>query len=245
MVELRRCVVSVGMVVGRRGAPWCRQPTGRCSRLDFCTPGWSGSGRLACGLFIFGSFSLQLFGWYMVVLATLRSVCSSWGLWRCSPRRCSRMLSLLSSRLVLRLVAAGLSDVAVIVLQPGRARRVVLVRGRRSCQWLACLGLCGGPYGPWRAAFGHCRPSPTLLASRRVCFVLARPFLARPCVRLLCCCLHYAWLVLLVGRRLRRLMVGLSCCWMCWAVVAVSGRFRLFRFCWAGTASSGGASPPS
>ena len=60
------------------------------------------------------------------------------------------MLPLLSFRLVLSFVAAGLSDVAVIVLRPGRARRVALVRRRRSCQWSAFLGLCGGPYGPSR-----------------------------------------------------------------------------------------------
>ena len=64
-------------------------------------------------------------------------------------------------------------------------------------------------------------------------------------MRLLRCCQHYAWLVLLVGRRLRRLMVGLSCCCMCWAVAAVWGRFRLFQLGWAGTACSGSASPPS
>ena len=42
---------------------------------------------------------------------------------------------------------ARLSDVAVVV-QPGRARRVVLVRCRRGCQCLARPALCGGPYGP-------------------------------------------------------------------------------------------------
>ena len=105
-----------------------------------------GVGRLACGLFIVGSFSLQQFGWYMVVLAALRPACSLWGLSRCSPRRRSQMLSLLSSRLVLRFVAAGLSDVAVIAFRPGCARRVVFVRRCFSCQWSACLGLCGAPY---------------------------------------------------------------------------------------------------
>ena len=42
---------------------------------------------------------------------------------------------------------AGLSDVAVVV-RPGRARRVVLVRCRRGCQWLARPGVSGGLYGP-------------------------------------------------------------------------------------------------
>ena len=71
------------------------------------------------------------------------------------------------------------------------------------------------------AAFGRCRPSPTHFVSRRACFVLARPFVACLRVRLLRCCQHYAWLVSPVGRRVRRLMVGLSCCWLCWAMVAV------------------------
>ena len=149
MVELQRCVVSEGMVVGGRGAPSCRQSMGWRSCFDPCMPGWFGVGRLACGLFIVGSFSLQL-GWYMVVLAALRSAGSSWGLSCCSPRRRSRMLSLLSSRLGRRFVAAGLSDVAVIVLRPGRAGRVLLVRCHRSRQWSACLGLVGGRYGPGR-----------------------------------------------------------------------------------------------
>ena len=89
------------------------------------------------------------FGWYPVVSAALWSACASWDRLRCSPRRCSRMLSLLSSRLVLRFVVAGLSDVAV-VLRPGRAWRVVLVHRRRGRQWSARPGLCGGPYGPGR-----------------------------------------------------------------------------------------------
>ena len=150
MVQLRPCVVTVDMIVGRRGAQWCRQPMERCSRFDPCMPGWFGVGRLAWGLFIVGSLSLHQCGWYMVVLAALRSACSLWALSRRSPRRRSLMLSLLSSQLVLRFVAAGASDVAVIVLRPGRARRIVLGRRRPSHGWPACLGLCGGPYGPGR-----------------------------------------------------------------------------------------------
>ena len=42
---------------------------------------------------------------------------------------------------------SGLSDVAAVV-QPGRARRVVLVRCCRGRQWSARPGLCGGPFGP-------------------------------------------------------------------------------------------------
>ena len=56
---------------------------------------------------------------------------------------------------------------------------------------------------------------------RQADFVMVRPDVACPHVRLLRCCQHYVWLVLLAGRRVRCLMAGLSCCSMCWAVVAV------------------------
>ena len=147
MVELRRCVAFLGMVVDGRRASWCRQPKGRRLPLGPCMPGWFGVGRLACGLFIVGSFSLQPFGWYMVVLAVLWSACSSWGPSRCGLRQRSRMLSFLSFELVLRFAVTGLSNVPVIVARPGCVRRVVLVCRRRSRQWSACPGLCGGPYG--------------------------------------------------------------------------------------------------
>ena len=73
------------------------------------------AGLVLAALVVVRSFFLQQFGWCMVVLAVLRSACTSWGRLRCSPRPRSRMLSLLSSRLVLKFVGAGLSDVAVIV----------------------------------------------------------------------------------------------------------------------------------
>ena len=47
----RVTILFVGMVVGGRGAPQCRQPVGRRSCFDPCTPGWFGVGRLACGPF--------------------------------------------------------------------------------------------------------------------------------------------------------------------------------------------------
>ena len=147
MVESPRCGAFVGMVVGGRGPSWCRQPMERRSRFDPCLPGRSGVGRLACGLFISWSFFLQQFVWYPVVPAALWSACASLGQLCCSPRQCSRMLSVLSSRLVLGFVVAGLSDLAV-VLQLGRAGRVVLVHRRCCRQWSARLGLCGGRYGP-------------------------------------------------------------------------------------------------
>ena len=124
--------------------PWDAVPVSTLA----CLAGWVLAGLRAVCL-LSGRFFCSSSGSYTVVLATLWSACALWGRLRCSPRRCSRMLSLLSSRLVLRLVVAGLSDVAVIVLRPGRARRDVLVR-RRGRQWSACPGLCGGPYGPGR-----------------------------------------------------------------------------------------------
>ena len=42
-------------------------------------------------------------------------------------------------------------------------------------------------------------------------------------MRLLRCCQHYVRLVLSVSRRHRRLMVGLSCCWMWWPFRVGSG----------------------
>ena len=113
-------------------------------------------------------FFLQHFGWYPGVSAALWSARASWGRLRCSPRRCSRMLSLLSSRLVLRFVVAGLSDVAV-VLRPGRARHVVLARCRRGRQWSACVGFCGGPHGPgWPRLVAVGRPLRHLFPVGRV-----------------------------------------------------------------------------
>ena len=77
------------------------------------------------------------------------------------------------------------------------------------------------PVWAWQVASGRCRPSLTPFVTRRACFVMAHPVVACLRVRLWRCCQHYVWLVSPVGRCLRRLMVGLSCCWMCWAVVAV------------------------
>ena len=149
MIESRRSGAFVGTVAGGRGASWCRQPMERRSLFDPCMPGWFGVGRLACGLFIVGSFFLQQFGWYPAVAAALWSAGAPWGRFPCSPRRCSRALSWLSSRLVQRFVVSGPPGVAVLV-HPGRTRRVVLVRRRRGRQWSARSGFCGGAYGPGR-----------------------------------------------------------------------------------------------
>ena len=151
MVELRCSVVSVGMVVGGRGAPWCRQPVQRRSCFNPCMPGGFGVGRLACGLFLVASLLLQRFGWCMVVLAALWSACSSLGLF-CCCRRCCVLGSVASfvrrpaqpvmvSRSGLGLVVAGMSNVEFVVLRPGCSQRVVLVRSRRSRTRTACRGL--------------------------------------------------------------------------------------------------------
>ena len=71
------------MVVGRRGAPRCRQPDGRRSCSDQCTPGSFGVGRLACGLFTV-KWRLQLrCGRCAVVLAASWSAWSAWVLSCC------------------------------------------------------------------------------------------------------------------------------------------------------------------
>ena len=96
--------------------------------------------------------------------------------------------------------------------------------------WPAVFGLSGvvrWPVRAWPVAVHCCWPSPTPFVSRWACFVVAPPVVACPRVRLLRYCQLYVWLVLLVGCRLGRL-VGLSCSWMRWAVVAVQGRVRLF-----------------
>ena len=149
MVESRRCAAFVGMVADKHGTSLCRQPTLCRSRFDPCMAGWFGVGRLACGLFIVWSFFLQQFGWYPAGSATLWSACAFRGRLRRTPRHCGRVLSWLSSRLLWRFVESGLSDVAVMV-RPGQARRVVLVRRRRYRQWLARPGLCAGLFGPVR-----------------------------------------------------------------------------------------------
>ena len=157
----------------------------------------------------------------MVVLAVLWPACASWGRLRCSSRPRSWMLSLLSSRLVPRFVVAGLSDVAILVLQPGKCPTRCF---GSLLSWLLVVGLSvvvRWPVWAWLVASGRCRWSPTPFVSHQACFVVARLFVACRRVRLLRCYQDYVWLVLPVGRRLRRLMVGLSCCWMCWATVAV------------------------
>ena len=130
MVELRCSIVSVGMVVGRRGTPWCCPPVGRRPWFDPCMTGWIGAGWYVCGLLVDGLWFLQPFGWCIVVLAALWAACSLLGLSRCSRLWRRRMLSLLSSRLFLGFVAAGSS--VFLVLRPEIAERVVFVRRRRS-----------------------------------------------------------------------------------------------------------------
>ena len=142
--------MSVGIVVGGRGAPWCRKPVGRRFRFDPCMPGGFGVCRLACGLFMTAPLLPQRFGWCMVVLGALWSACSSLGLfcccWRCRVlgsvgyfgRRPVQPVTV--SRRGLGLVVAVMSDAGFLVLRPGCSWRVVLVRRRRSSTRLACRG---------------------------------------------------------------------------------------------------------
>ena len=83
MLELWCSVVFVGMVVSGCVTPRCCHPVGRHSRFDPCTPGWSGVGRLACGLFTV-MWRLQLrCGWCAVVPAASWSAGFVWVLSRC------------------------------------------------------------------------------------------------------------------------------------------------------------------
>ena len=80
------------MVIGGRCAPRCRQPVGRRSCSDPCTPGWFGVGRLSCGLFTV-KWRLQLrCGRYAVVLAASWSAWFAWVLSRCCRWSYRRML---------------------------------------------------------------------------------------------------------------------------------------------------------
>ena len=83
------------------------RPIGPRSCSDPYIPGGFGVGRLACGLFTVGWFFLQQLGWYPAVSAALWSAGASRGRLPCSPRRCSRVLPWLSSRLVRRFVLSS------------------------------------------------------------------------------------------------------------------------------------------
>ena len=75
------------MVVGGSGTPLCRQPDGRRSCFEPCTPGWFSVSRLACGLSTV-KWRLKLWcGWCAVLLA------ASWLAWSaCVSSRCCRWL---------------------------------------------------------------------------------------------------------------------------------------------------------
>ena len=188
----------VGIVVGGRGAAFCRQPMGRRSRFNHCMPGRLGVGRLACGLFIVGSLS-----------------CSSFiGSWLHSPRRCSQMWLSLSSRFVLRVAAACLSA-AVDVSRLGRARCVVLVRRRLfASSWLVWVAW----WPVWARPAMFCRSGRPYVA----CFPSGMLFAVCPdfgtSARVVVVLLALLWMV---RHRLRRPMAGLSCRRMCRAVAVV------------------------
>ena len=100
------------MVVGGCGTPRCRQPDGRRSSFDPCTPGWFGVGRLACGLFKV-RWRLQLrCGQCAVFLTTSWSLWSAWVSSRCCRWLYRRMLFVQPARPCRRwLVASWLVQV--------------------------------------------------------------------------------------------------------------------------------------
>ena len=168
-------------------------------------PGRFRVGRFACGLFMVALLLLQQFGWCIVVLAASWSACSSLGLF-CCCQRCRVLGSVWSfvrsppqpvlvSRRGLGLVVAGMSDAGFFVLQPGRSRRFVFVRRRRSRTRSTCGGL---------RCFPHWFPPAMRSSCTGVWSSCYRQRYARP--------------VLLLWRRVRRLMASLSYCRVCWAI---------------------------
>ena len=176
MVESRRCGAFVGMVVGGRCASWCRQPMGRRSRLNPCMAGWFCVGRLACGPSFVGSFFLQQFGLYTVVLAAV------WLVGLC-----------VVGSIALQPAPAQLDVVLVVFSVCSELCCGLPVRYGGHCvatgvcparcvgspfSWPPVVGLfrvVRWPVWAWPVAFGRCRPSPTPFVSRRACFVQARP----------------------------------------------------------------------
>ena len=152
------------MVVGGRGTPQCRQPVGRRSRFDPCTPGWFGVGQLACGLFTV-KWRLQLrFGWCAVVLDASWSAWCAWVPSRCCRWSYRRMLFLQPARPCRRwLVASWLVQVQRSAVCQRWSAAFVMVQLRCS---VAVVGMvasgrgaprCRHPVGR-RSRFDPCTP---------------------------------------------------------------------------------------
>ena len=83
----------------------------------------------------------------------------------------------------------------------------------------ACFGVALWPASGCPAALRCFGSSSTQLVLRWVCIAVASLYSACLGLGLLCCRQCYAWVVWLVCRRLRLLMVSLSSCWVWLAVV--------------------------
>ena len=215
MVELECSVLSVGMVVGWPGSPWCRQPVGRRFSFDPCIFGWFDVGQLSCCLFMVASLLPQLYGCCMVVLAALWSACSSLGVF-CCWRRC-------------RILGCRVDDAGAVGCFVRRSACAQPVMVSRCGRHVGCGVRCA-PTGVWparRRGLPSLWPHAVGVSGVALLPALVWPAMSSSCMDvMLSCCLHrYAWPVLL--RRLRRLMAGLSCCRVCWAMVAIGGRLRL------------------
>ena len=192
----------VGMVVGGRGAPWCRQPVGRRSRFDPCTPGWFGVGRLACGLFMV-KWRLQLrCGLRAVVLA------ASWSAWFAwVPSRCCRW----SYRRMLCVAGTSVSVVVSCVLVcPSVVLCSLLTLVGRVRNGSVAVFCCVRGYGRrqvWRTTVSPTRWTPFALRPVHAWLVWCWP----ACVWSVYGQVAAAAAVWLVRGCLGRLMVGLVC----------------------------------
>ena len=173
---------------------------------------------------------LRQFGWYPVVSAALWLACASWGSLRCSPRWCSRMLSLLSFRFVVRFAVAGLSGV-VNLLRPGRARCVVLVRWCRGRQWSARPRLFGGPLGPSRPCLVPVAVPYAMCSPSDMFFFVVCPVLGRPRVRLLCFCQYFGWYAVVFAVQWSA-CPAVGCVGPCWPCKVGSGCSSCFGPIW-------------
>ena len=133
--------LSAVMVVGGRGAPWCRQPDGRRSRFHPCTPGWCGVGRLACGLFAVKWRLQSRCSWCAVVLAASWSAWSAWFSSRCCRWSYRRMLFVQPARPCRRwLVASRLVQVRRSAVRQRSVAAFVMV-GSRSAVVFVGMGM--------------------------------------------------------------------------------------------------------
>ena len=152
------------MFVGGRGAPRCRQPDGRRSRFDPCTPGWFGVGPLACGLFTVKRRLQLRCGRCAVVFAASWSALSAWVSSRCCRWLYRPMLFVQPARPCRRwLVAPWLVQVRRSAVCQRWLAAFVMVESRCSVAFVGMVASgrgaprCRHPVGR-RSRFDPCTP---------------------------------------------------------------------------------------